>query len=111
MTGLSPTGKPIEPIQIGFVQSGRILFGDDLRRLKNKQLRISIAGRMYHRDELGFGDNSKIIDDVQLGEVYSVKEIYPCIENYIHASTPDEWNKEKILNKDKGGDYYIYSTK
>lgn len=100
MAGISPTGKPLEPIQKGYVNNGKIVFGADLRRLRNKQLRINIAGRMYHKSEMGFGDNGKVIEDVSPGEPYVVEEIYPCIENYMDASTIDEWNKEKAFENE-----------
>lgn len=97
MFGLSPTGKHLKPIQSGFVANGQIVFGEDIRRLTNKQLQISIAGRMYHKDEVGFGGSNKVTVDVSPGEPYMVKRLYPCLENFMKASTVDEWNKEKEL--------------
>ena len=65
--------------------------------MTNKQLQISIAGRMYHKDEVGFGGTNKVTVDVSPGEPYMVKRLYPCLENFMKASTVDEWNKEKEL--------------
>lgn len=97
MSGVSPTGKHIPPIQVGWVKGGQIVFGKDTRRLKNKQLQISIGGRMYHRDEVGFGGTNKVTADVIHGEPYMVKQFYPCLENYMDVSTVDEWHKEKAI--------------
>ncbi len=97
MSGVSPTGSHLAPMQIGWVNNGQIFFGKDTRRLKNKQLRISIAGRMYHRDEVGFGGTSQVTDGVSVGEPFMVKQIYPCLENFMNISTVDEWKKEQQI--------------
>lgn len=97
MSGISPTGKHLPPLQVGWVNNGQIFFGKDVRRLKQKQLRISIAGRMYHRDEVGFGGSNKVTEGVSVGEPYMVKQIYPCLENFMNISTVDEWHKEQEI--------------
>lgn len=97
MSGISPTGKHIPPMQIGWANAGQIFFGKDTRRLKNKQLRISIAGRMYHRDDVGFGGTSQVTVGVRVGEPFMVKQIYPCLENFMDISTVDEWHKEQEI--------------
>lgn len=97
MSGVSPTGKHIPPLQVGWVNNGQIFFGKDVRRLKNKQLRISIAGRMYHRDEVGFGGSNKVTVGVSVGELFMVKQIYPCLENFMNVSTVNEWLKEQEI--------------
>ena len=109
MFGVSPTGEHLKPIQSGFVTNGQIVFGDDLRRLTNKQLQISIGGRMYHKSEVGFGGSNKVTVDVSPGEPYMVKRLYPCLENFMKASTVEEWNKEKELEDEAisfMGDYH-----
>lgn len=97
MYGVSPTGKHLPPLQVGWVNAGQIFFGKDSRLLKNKQLQISIGGRMYHRDEVGFGGSGRATPNVLAGEPYMVKQFYPCLENYMDISTVEEWHKEKAI--------------
>lgn len=99
MSGISPTGKHLPPLQVGWVNSGQIFFGKDLRVLKNKQLQITIGGRMYHRDEVGFSGTSQATSNVRQGEPYMVKQFYPCLENFMNVSTVDEWLKEREIEK------------
>ncbi len=100
MHGISPYGHHIPPLVVGWASGGQIVFGEDARKLADKQLQITIGGRVYHRDEVGFGDGDKITDDVMMGEPFMVKENRAVLENYFDGSTVEETLKDLVADKE-----------
>lgn len=97
MHGLTHLSTHIPPLDVGWVKGGQIVFKETTRRLADKQLKISIGGRVYHRSEVGFGNSSRITDGVMSGEPYMVKEHMVTLENYFNVSTVQTAQADQLI--------------
>lgn len=87
LCGLSPTGKRLPPIDVGFTDQGQIGLGSKCRQMMFKQCQFNIGGVIYSEDEINLGNSGQFNTDLGSGVAYSVKQRVAAIENYLDQSS------------------------
>ena len=116
MKGLSATGQHSKPLDVGFVDRGRICFTSKFLLYKNKSLQYSINGLLYSPEEIRFGMDTGLagsIVDVADGMPYQIQRRGHVLEHYVQTSShqarmKDDLKEAKIL--DAINSMRIYST-
>lgn len=120
MRGVPVDAKHAKPIEVGYIDRQKIVFGAEYVVLQNKNLQYSIDGLLYRPDEVSFGRDGKAgMNGVINGRPYQIQRRSHVIEHYmgedsIKARLKDEAFDEQILetfaNLDINTGSYIRET-
>lgn len=94
LCGLSPTGKHLKPIDIGFTDQGRIGLGSKCRQMGYKQCQFNIGGRIYTADEIKLGNSGSVVTSIGDGVPYTVRQRVSSLEHYIDYSSVEAMQAE-----------------
>lgn len=102
MRGLPQNGTHSKPLDVGFVDRGRICFNPNFIIYKGKNLQYSINGLLYTDSEIRFGldTTAGTIPGIEDGQPYQIQRRPHVLEHYMHVNSVDERIKQDKKDKD-----------
>ena len=94
LKGLSPTGKRLKPIDVGFTQHGKICFDHRVRELDIRQLQFNIGGKVYSREEVLLGNSPETNLEIGSAKPYAITQRLAAFEHYLGFSSVEALKSE-----------------
>lgn len=94
------TGKPFKPRDVGFVKNGKLSMNQIFNTTHDRDVRISVGGKLKMRNEVTFAEDDKIEPLYMDGYPYAVDDYQSLVEPFTGKQTIDFiMQAEKIDNR------------